>query len=224
MIQAQYSSPPDIKLALFYGGSIIEVMVNSNTTQLVADEEQFPLGEIPNSYDDEDQWEIFWDCFDGWITPSNDVEREIFMKAYKEAYETSKTQGRMWRGSPDIDQWDNAFADAARRIFARRSIKPCGDEGWAGNTMLMTTQPITFKGRNKIVGMYEFEHKYEMEDEDLNRLTHLLNTKVQDEDYDTSDDEDYDTSDNAVCTRVIYSNGGSISLGDEFRPARDWTG
>lgn len=200
---------PSIELALYYSflsshyGIVVEVIINQKSTQLVKDEEHFPLGEIPSwpinwfsdsphldiIYPSEEDWSNFWKNFDKIIPKPNNEDKKIFMKAYMKAAERAKQNEYS-----AVDQFDNYIADAVRKIFLRRSLKPdINIKNFSGNAMLVVNDPITLRGRNKIVGVYYFE------------MGKIDNKTI------------------AICRKVIYSNGGSIKEGDKFIPKRDWS-
>ena len=203
---------PTIELALRYGKIVVEVSVNERTTQWVSDEEHFPLGEVPslpegfnmedlpssyrfNSYASlDEQWSHFWGKFDELFTPPNDAERDIFRSAYNKAFK--ETMVGVSRGKKEIifDQWHPLISQVARKLMLRRSNKPkAGSTGFSGN-MMYINGPIKFYGRNKIVGIYKFD-KFKYRDFSKNFM---------------------------VCEKTIYSNDGSISVGDAFMTRNDW--
>lgn len=168
---------PNISLALFYGPYIVEILMNTRDNQIVSDEEHFPFGEIPsNTYDSSPQeWANFWEHFDRIVQPPNDSERAMFTDVWNDIY--NKYGSR-------FNQFDDALVRVVRKIFLRRTIKAKNNVGWSGNVMRISSQNITYRGRNRIVGEYLF-------------------------------------SDDGVCTKVLYSNGGSVSLGDKYTIATD---
>jgi hypothetical protein len=165
----------------------------------------------------EDKWDNFWKFALVRYNPELNIGKMLLSKQDKQEFydayiDSFKKQWRQWwehqelrkphadhgakqRGNRfHFDGW--SMVDEIRRLYLKYSYKPQGDTGWESNLMILQDKPITFRGRNRIIGVYQFD--------DLNKV-------------------DVNGND-AICTYVYYSNGGSIKKNDLVKAALSWTG